>query len=167
MCWPMSIASAPVAVIRATVKASCVLPAPEVQLRHCSNVGALRASLRATVALDRYPGGLGAPVEQIGGKTLTAMLYAVRAATKGAELFLGYLDGKTLEQAIHRVQAACLIRLNLSLGQGEGPAEKTINAKPCTEHAATLPVSSQVRLTVPCAVMTTVQTMRQTARLGG
>lgn len=110
-----------------------IQPAPEVLLRHGPYTVTLRASLRAAVALDQFPGGFGDLVTEVSRLSLTAIHATIRAAATDraeGERLLAYAAEKPLAPFGIRAQAACLALLSVILkaGQGEAPRSSTMTA---------------------------------------
>jgi len=121
-----------------------IAPAPEVLLCHGGHVVALRASLRAAVALERYPGGFEGLFVRLGQESLTALYAVIRAAATDraeAERLLADTAREPLAPFASEAQAACLALLSVILTtgqQGEAPKPSTAPAKPISEHFADL-----------------------------
>ena len=120
-----------------------IVPAPEVLLQHGSHTVVLRASLRAAVALDRFPGGFAALFVQIGRQSLTALHAVIRASATDraeAERLIAHAATHPLALFLGPAQAACLALLSviLSTDEGEAPLPPSIPPKPLCDHLADL-----------------------------
>lgn len=120
-----------------------IQPAPEFVLCHGDHAVTLRASLRAAVALEQFPGGFQGLFHKLSYRNLPAFHAVIRASAtdlQQAERLIAHTANHPLAPFLGPAQAACLALLSVFLhaDQGEAPLPPSTLPKPLCDHLADL-----------------------------